>query len=73
MDSAKFRPRHWDHTARAIEFHRTTAKGCHGMNQRKVLGLKVMDVTEYLSFRMMFIEDRMREIFRGSPEGFRDG
>ena len=67
MDSTEFRPCQWNHTTRAIELHCTTAKGRHGMNQRKVLGLEVMDITEHLGFRMMFVEGGMREILRGSP------
>jgi len=43
------------------------------MNQRKVFGLEMVDVTEHLSLRMMFVENWMREILRSSSEGFRDG
>jgi hypothetical protein len=63
MDSAKFRPCQWDHTARAVKLHRATAERGHGMNQRKVFGLKMVYVTEHLSLRMMFVENWMREIF----------
>ncbi len=73
MDRTEFRPCQWYHTACAIKFHCATAERGHGMNQRKVFGLEMVDVTEHLSLRMMFVENWMREILRSSSEGFRDG
>jgi hypothetical protein len=48
MDRAEFGPRQWYHTARAVKFHRATAERGHGMNQRQIFGLEMVDVTEHL-------------------------
>lgn len=64
MDVTELGPSQRNHTAGGIEFHGATAEGDHRMHEPEVLGCKVKDVTQHLSFRMMSVENWVRQIWR---------
>ena len=62
MDSTKLWPRERNHAARAVEFHGATSERNHAMYETHIFGSKMMDIAKHLSFRVMLIEDGMRQV-----------
>lgn len=53
-----------NHAACAVELHGAASESNHTMHEANVLGCEVIDITQHLSFRVMLVEDRMRQTFR---------
>ena len=62
MDSTEFWPCERNHAACAVEFHGTASERNHAMYKTHIFGSKMMDIAKHLSFRVMFIEDRVRKV-----------
>lgn len=63
MDFAKARVRQRDHTCCRVELQGTAAQRYHTVDQRQVLGLEMMNVTEHLRLGVMGVENWVLEIF----------
>lgn len=48
MDRTKFGPGERNHTARAVQFHRTASERDHRVDETKILGLQMIDVPKHL-------------------------
>lgn len=66
MQIRQFGPGHRDHFGGGIQLHRAGAQGDHTMNQRQILCLQPVKVSEQLMLRVVLVEDWMRKIRRGS-------
>ena len=62
MDSTELWPRERNHAACAIEFHGAASEGNHAMYETHIFGSEMMDIAKHLSFRVVFIEDRVRQV-----------
>ena len=62
MDSTELWPRERDHAACAVEFHGTASKRNHAMYETHIFGSEMMDIAKHLSFRVMLIEDGVRQV-----------
>ena len=62
MDSTELWPRKRNHATSTIEFHGAAAERNHAMNETHILGSEMMDIAKHLRFRVMLIEDGVRQI-----------
>lgn len=65
MQIRQFRPSHGDHFGGGVQLHRAGAQGNHAMNQRQILRLQPVKVSEQLMLRVVLVEDWVRKIWRG--------
>ena len=69
MNRAEFRPGKWNHAAGAVELHRATAQRNHAVHETQILRREMVNISEHLSFRMVFVEHRMWQIFGSALQG----
>ena len=68
MNRGELRPRHRDHLRRRVQLHGAGAQRDHRRVEADVLALQRLDVAHHLGFRMMRIEDRVRQVARRAPQ-----
>lgn len=73
MNRAKFRPGERDHAAGAVELHCAAAQRNHAVHETQILRREMVDITEHLSLRVMFVKDRMRQVLGSTLQGRWDG
>ncbi len=73
VNLSELAPRHGDHLACGVEFHRARAQRDHRVRQRQVPPLQTEHVPQHLVLAVVALEDRVREVGAGPgrPRGQR--